>query len=599
MSKKLWRAWFARAESIPLRAPEHALPVQDAGTLLSHAVIQHQVTEIERLAAVPKNHFKALYFAALHAFAGFVQQLPASEVHHHAGPGGLLDHTLDVIVRAMKSRRSYLLPPGAEPEDINQKQHLWTYAVFCGALLHDIGKPVVDQRVTLLGADRRPVGCWNPWAGPMPPGHWYQMQFVRGRRYALHQAITPLLARSILPEAGLAWLGSDPAVLEAWLATLTGQADTAGLLGVIVGKADGVSVARNLGGGGNVLYTNAIPLPQKLLTALRYLITRGHLTLNRDGAVGWLAGDDVWLVSKRIVDALRDHLMREGHTGIPARNDRIFDVLQEHGLLIPNGDRAIWVVEVKGEGWAHTLTVLRMHASRIWPDPSTRPEPFQGIVTPQISLPSDKDPENLVIASVSEKTDAGSIDKPSHPSDEMIPLDAERSSDRSFSQHHPEIPPLPSSGKPPKASTTPPLSTETTTPLEAQNLGTTFLHWLKEGVAKGHLRLNQADARLHVVPEGLLLVSPAVFKDYARAIQQPTVWDRVQGALCQLGVHRRADDGGNIFHYRVALPDGNHSKSVSILKGIIIPDPSVVLSGDTPPNPILYRVMPKDKSPKN
>ena len=223
MSKGLLRALFGRARTKLLLAPEHALPVLDAVKLLSNPVIQHRVREVEQLAAVPKHHFEALYLAPLRAFAGFVQQLPASEAHHHAGPGGLLDHTLDVIVRAMKLRRAHLLPPGAEPEDINQKQHLWTYAVFCAALLHDIGKPVVDQRVTLLGADRRPVGCWDPWAGPMPTGRWYQMQFVRGRRYALHQAITPLLVRSILPEAGLSWLASDPVVMSAWLATLAGQ----------------------------------------------------------------------------------------------------------------------------------------------------------------------------------------------------------------------------------------------------------------------------------------------------------------------------------------------------------------------------------------
>ena len=254
MDKGLLRTWFGRARTKPLLAPEHALPVLDATELLSNPILQHRVREIEQLAAVPKHHFEALYLAPLRAFAGFVQQLPASEAHHHAGPGGLLDHTLDVIVRAMKLRRAHLLPPGAEPEDINQKQHLWTYAVFCAALLHDIGKPVVDQRVTLLGADRRPVGCWDPWAGPMPTGRWYQMQFVRGRRYALHQAITQLLVRRILPEAGLSWLASDPVVMSAWLATLAGQPDPAGILGVIVGKADGASVAHNLGGSGNVPY---------------------------------------------------------------------------------------------------------------------------------------------------------------------------------------------------------------------------------------------------------------------------------------------------------------------------------------------------------
>ena len=118
MDKGLLRTWFGRARTKPLLAPEHALPVLDATELLSNPILQHRVREIEQIAAVPKPHFEALYLAPLIAFAGFVQQLPASEAHHHAGPGGMLDHTLDVVVRAMKSRRAHLLPPGAESEDI-------------------------------------------------------------------------------------------------------------------------------------------------------------------------------------------------------------------------------------------------------------------------------------------------------------------------------------------------------------------------------------------------------------------------------------------------------------------------------------------------
>ena len=421
-----------------------------------------------------------------------------------------------------------------------------------------------------------PWGCWDPWAGPMPTGRWYQMQFVRGRRYALHQAITPLLVRSILPEAGLTWLASDPAVLAAWLATLTGQADTAGILGAIVGKADGVSVAHNLGGSGNVLYTNTIPLHQKLITALRYLITRGHLTLNRDGAVGWLASDDVWLVSKRIVDALRDHLVQEGHTGIPTRNDRIFDVLQEHGILIPNGERAIWVTEVKGEGWAHTLTVLRIHASRIWPDPSTRPEPFKGTVTPQLNaIPSDDDAGNIdVTAPVGEKTGVVPINKPFHTS---LALAAPAE---------------------PFACALPCVADE---PVEAHrgekeegmvsndNLATGFLVWARQGVAKGSLRVNQADARVHTVPEGVLLISPAIFKDYARSLGTPEVWNRIQKAFCQRKIHLRAHDDTNFHSYQVRLPEGNHSGKTHLLKGIVIPDPSLIFESVLPPNPVLHK----------
>ncbi|MDX1252266.1 MAG: TraI domain-containing protein [Gammaproteobacteria bacterium] len=546
------------------------MPVLDAAKLLSTPGHQNRVREIEQLAAVPRHHFDALYCAALNAFARFVQQLPASEAHHHAGPGGLLDHTLDVVVRAMKLRRPHLLPPGADPEEINQQQHLWTYAVFCAALLHDIGKPVADQRVALLGANRRTEGVWNPWSGPMPMGGWYQMKFVRGRRYALHQAITPLLARGILPEAGLTWLASDPLVLGAWLATMTGQADQAGVVGGIVRQADGASVAHNLGGSGNILYTNTIPLHQKLMTALRHLITRGNLTLNRDGAVGWLAGDDVWLVSKRIVDALRDHLVQEGHTGIPARNDRIFDVLQEHGILIPNGERAIWVAEVKGEGWAHTLTVLRIHASRIWPDPATRPEPFKGAVTPQPNAipPPDRDTERAGTpaehagATTATARSLTTLMPDEHPVAGAVSLPEDRA------------------GKAKEA---------VGDPVSNDDLASGFLGWVRQGVAKGSLRINQADARVHTVPEGVLLISPAIFKDYARSIGNPEGWSRIQKAFCQRKIHLRALDDTNVHTYQVRLPEGNYNGKTPLLKGIVVTDTSLIFEHVPSVNAVLHK----------
>lgn len=47
-----------------------------------------QVKTIQQLAGVPKTHWKTLYLDALLAFARYVQQLPASESHHHSWAGG-------------------------------------------------------------------------------------------------------------------------------------------------------------------------------------------------------------------------------------------------------------------------------------------------------------------------------------------------------------------------------------------------------------------------------------------------------------------------------------------------------------------------------
>jgi len=83
-------------------------------------------------------------------FAELVQQLPASEYHHHAHPGGLLDHSLEVAAFAAKLRQRHLLPAGAAPEDQAREAEAWTAGIIYAALLHDVGKIATDMEIITL-----------------------------------------------------------------------------------------------------------------------------------------------------------------------------------------------------------------------------------------------------------------------------------------------------------------------------------------------------------------------------------------------------------------------------------------------------------------
>jgi hypothetical protein len=156
----------------------------------------------------------------LETLARFVQQLPASEAHHHAGPGGLLQHSLEVALEALKLRRRALLPPGASAEQLSRLHDVWTYACVSAAFLHDIGKPLADQRITLFADDHSSLGQWNPIDGPIRhPTRYYRVEFLVKRRYRRHERLMPLLAGHIVPNEGLRWLASEPEAMDAWLAT--------------------------------------------------------------------------------------------------------------------------------------------------------------------------------------------------------------------------------------------------------------------------------------------------------------------------------------------------------------------------------------------
>ena len=93
--------------------------------------------------------------------------------------------------------------------------------------------------------------------------------------------------------------------------------------------------------------------------------------------------------------------------------------------------------------------------------------------------------------------------------------------------------------------------------------GQTFLDWLHDGLKQNRFEINATSARLHCVEEGLLLVSPGIFKDFDREN-----WQRVQKRFQKLKIHRKTAQGTNIHTYQVT---GKRSKSR--INGILIEDP--------------------------
>ena len=456
-----------------------------------------------------------------------------------------------------------MLPAGEAVETVAGEQDLWTYAVASAALLHDLGKPIADQRVALFDVHGEPLGDWVPWIGPFPPkAAWYRMTFVHGRQYRLHEKLPALLARLIVPAAGLRWLGSNLGVLEAWLAAISGEHEAAGSLGEIVQQADRASVAADLTVRPVQMPTaRTRPLHERLLTGLRFLLQEGHLPLNRRGAAGWLTQSDLWLVSKRVLDALREHLEQEGQGGIPSRNERLMDELQQHGVIAANGDKAIWTVEVTIDDWHQQLTTLRFPARIVWSDTHARPDPFAGTVAPPEGHPG-AERANKAISTTGAETHPVSTGRV-----ETRPA-SDRETNARTGAREVVIETRPS---PPVQKDEPCAHTEG----EEDGAGTRFVAWLRDGLRSERLSMNETNARVHTAAEGLLLVSPGIFKDF-----DPEDWSTVQKRFQRLKVHRKTARGTNIFTYQV-----QGARKRSRVKVYLVPDPARLLPGIKLPPP--------------
>lgn len=55
-----------------------------------------------------------------------------------------------------------------------------------------------------------------------------------------------------------------------------------------------------------------------------------------------------------------------------------------------------------------------------------------------------------------------------------------------------------------------------------------FLIWLRRGIDEGLIETNESGAWVHILPEGVLLASPAIFRAYAASIGEPQAWSKAQ-----------------------------------------------------------------------
>jgi integrating conjugative element relaxase (TIGR03760 family) len=555
----------------PAATPKGFSRPESAASLLATPRRRKLLVHIWQRTSLSRPQFASLYRTPLERYAELVQQFPASESHHHAYPGGMLDHGLEIVAYALKLRQSYLLPAGASPETQVAQAEAWTAGTAYAALLHDIGKIAVDLHVEYADGS-----LWHPWHGPLARP--YRFRYVKDREYRLHSAATGLLYNYLLHREILDWLSGFPDLWSSLLYVLAGQYEHAGLLGELVVHADQASVAQELGGDpSRARLAPKHALQRKLLDGLRYLL-KEELRLNqREASDGWLTQDALWLVSKTVCDKLRAHLLSQGIEGVPERNIAVFNVLQEHGIVqaTPDG-KAIWrATVVSDSGWTHSFTFLKIVPALLW-DSNERPPPFDGTVRVEenVGVNVDEPPAKEVSPSAS-----GDI-PPAGPAS-VAPLTTEtnsrddvgsalalldgatHASSESDEARHVTTTAAAPLGRQHQAS---PMSTghapvPDTKPDDPP--GVQFMTWLRNGIQGRRLIINDAKALIHTVAGTAFLVSPGVFQRYMQErpdlarlarLEKSGDWEWVQKNFEKLRLHKKQDNGLNIWTCEVTGP---------------------------------------------
>lgn len=611
--KSLSQSFAGPARGLELaQIDPHRIPILRAEQIIHLLGLDPVIRSLRQLSCVSDKQFELLYRPVIERFIEAAQLVPASTAHHHAGLGGLVVHTLNVAERALKRRKRFELPQHAEPEVIAEHEHAWTYGVFVGAMLHDVGKLLANYCLKL--DNRKP---WNPFGASIlqTGASTYRIDFLSSD-YRLHVRLGPAFW-FLVPEAGRQWLAQRADLLIQLMAWLLGDWYECGAIGEIIMDADRSSVAENLKLGGDrdrLAYAPTIPVIERLMMSLRALLEKGEIKVNlAGGGAGWVDGVYTWLacgvVAKKVVAQLKE----AGASGIPTDNARLFDIWQEHGyaLSTPEG-KAVWHVEILGPEDAHgnpgyrfTLTMLKFETGRLF-HPSRRPSAFGGV----IRVLSEQE-------AMAEKPQATSSDDAQEVQDDARPAGESLNLKRSPTDADEEDPFAPMVCSMEQTKESAPTCGECSgdTPAEGESASQTgsvvpnngqysaprglldpalakhFISWVRTGILDKSIVVNRPEAKVHVVAEGVLLVTPIIFQHYLRTfgllsegMPMNKAFKKIQQVVQKLGLHIKAINGMNVHTYRV---EGDNKKGAHI-SGYLFPVALFYDHMHEPPEPNRY-----------
>ena len=361
------------AAGVPLTSPNELLAKHQAEVeALMHAL------RLEGGAA------QALVIPLLKRYARFVHRLPASEHHHHAYLGGLLQHGIEAARHAAEAAGDRVFLPDSTPTVRRLGEPRWRFCAAMGALLHDLGKTISDLRVVSVDG----LETWIPfqrglydWARGLDL-QGYRIEW-RARRHRQHEAFAGSIAPRFLDDDLLAWLSraTDPWVpehhslpvlerpglepLEAMMGHLLGARESA--LTPVIRYGDTISCEQNLSRERSAALSIADAAQfrpaERFLVQLKRMLTDGLMSINQapTGAAGGL------LVTERGYALDMEHglgavleMMRKD-VGVLAPKTLLTD-LSHAGYLVyrPKGDWT-WTVEATfSQGQAQVPVQMRV-----------------------------------------------------------------------------------------------------------------------------------------------------------------------------------------------------------------------------------------------
>jgi hypothetical protein len=124
-----------------------------------------------------------------------------------------------------------------------------------------------------------------------------------------------------------------------------------------------------------------------------------------------------------------------------------------------------------------------------------------------------------------------------------------------------------------------------------------FMGWLQQGLANGGIAHNETGAMVHFATEGMLLISPRIFRHFAERfgekgdgtpskLAEDKLGTGIQREVIKAGWHLIGPKKTNVHKYQVVRRNGKGGSQLSVM---IIREPQRFIEPVPPANPHLVR----------
>ena len=204
---------------------------------------QALLQKMKDLSGLEASHYESLCGVLIENLVNYCQSLPETNNSYYSQPGGLVDHALNRTEAALSLFQEFMVLE--QPDLLSEEQKLWQYALYSAAILQGIGKLFVDYRINLFDSNGQLLKQWNPLLESLVhTGSYYNYEFQKESDIEFRRRLNLLIARTLMPVSGFAWIASNPQILAVWLALLNEDQRSAGTLGAILIRADSLAIQR-------------------------------------------------------------------------------------------------------------------------------------------------------------------------------------------------------------------------------------------------------------------------------------------------------------------------------------------------------------------